>query len=194
MSASLLGWRREVQELYAAVRATTPADGHARWRAGRDRLFRDHPDSPLAPDHPMRETGIPVATYDPAWRCVATLEPAAAQAFSYDTGTDGHVTFDRLGVLKTPWGDLDAWWLRAYGGGLFVPVKDRSAGAGTYGGGRYLLDSVKGADLGGTATEVVVDLNFAYHPSCRYDPAWACPLAPAGNVLDVDVPVGERLA
>jgi uncharacterized protein (DUF1684 family) len=53
---------------------------------------------------------------------------------------------------------------------------------------------VKGADLGGTADALVVDLNFAYHPSCRYDPAWACPLAPAGNVLTVDVPVGERLS
>jgi uncharacterized protein (DUF1684 family) len=193
VTASLLTWRRAVSDLYATVRSTPPERGHEIWRTGRDELFRTHPDSPLAAGHPMRSDGIPVAAYDPAWRCLAPLEPAAPQAFSYDTGTDGRVAFDRLGVLKTPWGDLDAWWLRGYGGGLFVPVKDASANHGTYGGGRYLLDSVKGADLGGTADALVVDLNFAYHPSCRYDPAWACPLAPAGNMLAIDVPVGERL-
>ncbi len=63
---------------------------------------------------------------------------------------------------------------------------------GTYGGGRYLLDTVKGADLGSTFDRLVLDFNFAYNPSCAYDPAWACPLAPAGNVVDVEIPVGER--
>jgi uncharacterized protein (DUF1684 family) len=38
----------------------------------------------------------------------------------------------------------------------------------------------------------VLDLNFAYNPSCAYDPSWACPLAQPGNVVDVDIPVGER--
>jgi uncharacterized protein (DUF1684 family) len=37
----------------------------------------------------------------------------------------------------------------------------------------------------------VLDLNFSYNPSCAYDPDWACPLAPLGNRLDADVPVGE---
>ena len=65
---------------------------------------------------------------------------------------------------------------------------------GTYGGGRYLVDTIKGADLGRHAelATVVVDFNFAYNPSCAYDPGWACPLAPPGNVLRVEVPVGER--
>jgi uncharacterized protein (DUF1684 family) len=86
------------------------------------------------------------------------------------------------------------WWLGGYGGGVFVPVKDGSSGRTSYGGGRYLLDTVKGADLGGDAAQgrLVLDLNFAYNPSCAYDAAWACPLAPAGNVLDVDVPAGEQ--
>ncbi|MBC7374421.1 MAG: DUF1684 domain-containing protein, partial [Frankiales bacterium] len=60
-------------------------------------------------------------------------------------------------------------------------------------GGRYLYDSVKGADLGTTADGlVVVDLNFLYAPSCAHDPRWTCPLPPSGNVLTVPVPVGER--
>ena len=64
----------------------------------------------------------------------------------------------------------------------------------TYGGGRYLIDTVKGADLGfdrehGTA---VLDFNFAFNPSCSYDARWACPLAPAANRLAVPVTAGEQ--
>ena len=96
-------------------------------------------------------------------------------------------------------GTLDDWALRSYGSGVFVPLRDATSGRTTYGGGRYLIDTVKGADLGsgidpssGAAT-LVLDFNFAYHPSCTYDAAWACPLAPPGNVLDLGVPVGEQL-
>ena len=62
---------------------------------------------------------------------------------------DRHRTARRLrplGVLHTPWGSLDVWSCRQYAGGLWVPVKDTSTK--TYGGGRYLLDTAKGADLG----------------------------------------------
>ncbi len=109
------------------------------------------------------------------------------------TGTDGVVSFARVGRLALPGiGTLDAWWLRQYGGGLFVPLRDATAGTLSYGGGRYLLDTAKGADLGTEDGRIVVDLNFAYQPSCAYDPAWACPLAPPGNVVRAAVPVGER--
>jgi len=93
-------------------------------------------------------------------------------------------------------GTLEVWWLGSYGGGLFLPVRDPSPRS--YGGGRYVLDTAKGADLGGDLDPasgrgtLVVDLNFAYNPSCAYDPAWACPLAPPGNVLATPVPAGER--
>lgn len=62
------------------------------------------------------------------------------------TGTDGTVTFDRVGLLRTPWGPLNVWQLRQYGQGWWVPVKDTSAR--TYGGGRYLFDTATGADPG----------------------------------------------
>jgi uncharacterized protein (DUF1684 family) len=108
------------------------------------------------------------------------------------------VPFERIGALHLPdLGDLDVWWLDSYGGGVFVPVKDALAGKQTYGAGRYLLDTVKGADLGGTVDlatgrgTLVVDLNFAYNPSCAYDPQWVCPLAQPGNTLRVPLPVGE---
>ena len=39
----------------------------------------------------------------------------------------------------------------------------------------------------------MLDFNFAYNPSCAYDPSWACPLAPPGNRLAIGVEAGERV-
>ena len=39
----------------------------------------------------------------------------------------------------------------------------------------------EGRGPGSASGSLVVDLNFLYHPSCRYNPAWQCPLAPAGE-------------
>ena len=196
-SLTLLDWRRRVAALYAEVRAASdPAAAHERWRVARDDLFASHPDSPIPPPARAAFRGLPVAPYDPAWRFTVAVETdVEPEHLEVMTGTDGLVRFDRLGTAPLPGaGSLDVWWLSSYGGGVFVPVKDASAGRATYGGGRYLLDTVKGADLGGDVRDgvLVLDLNFAYNPSCAYDPAWACPLAPPGNVLDVAVPVGER--
>jgi hypothetical protein len=88
---------------------------------------------------------------------------------------------------------LDVWWLDQYGGGLFLPLRDGTAGETTYGGGRYLLDTVKGADLGTRARRLIIDLNFLYHPSCRYDSSWSCPLAPPGNTITATIEAGERM-
>jgi len=134
------------------------------------------------------------ATYDPAFRFVLPVETAPTDRFDVATGTDGVVPFRRIGRFEMPGlGGLDVWWLASYGGGLFVPIRDATAGASSYGAGRYLLDTVKGADLGRDDNRWVVDLNFAYNPSCVYDPTWACPLAPAGNRLTAPAPVGELL-
>jgi uncharacterized protein (DUF1684 family) len=89
---------------------------------------------------------------------------------------------------------LALWWLEQYGGGLFLPFRDATAGSATYGAGRYLLDTAKGADLGVEGDLLVLDFNFSYHPSCRYDPAWQCPLAPPQNVVSVAIEAGERLS
>jgi uncharacterized protein (DUF1684 family) len=72
-------------------------------------------------------------------------------------------------------------------------VRDGTAGDSSYGGGRYLLDTAKGADLGSHGGRMVIDLNFLYHPSCRYNADWQCPLAPAGNTIAHPVQAGERL-
>jgi len=204
---TLLDWRRRVHGAYASVRgASNTAAAHDQWRRIRDDLFAHHPQSPIAVERRAQFSGLPFAAYDSRWRFELEVDTdVSSEQIAIATGTDGVVPFERIGVVHLPevdgepTGDLDVWALRSYGGGLFVPVRDRSAGRTTYGGGRYLIDTVKGADLGADvdlatgAGTLVVDLNFAYHPSCAYDAAWACPLAPAGNILDVEVPVGEQL-
>ncbi|BDV31734.1 DUF1684 domain-containing protein [Microbacterium terricola] len=193
-------WRRRVFALYDAVRdADDPRAAHERWRLGRDELMAHHPATPVLEDDRPGFAGLPVAPYDPQWRFELPVVEAEPLSFEFATGTDGIVPFERIGMLEIPdVGSLDVWRLASYGGGIFVPLRDALAGkpGGTYGGGRYLLDTIKGAYLGGDpeAGTLVVDFNFAYNPSCAYDPAWACPLAPPGNVLRTGVPVGELYA
>ncbi|TFV49431.1 DUF1684 domain-containing protein [Blastococcus sp. TF02A-35] len=195
MSLPLLDWRRRVAALHAAVRATAdPEEGWRRWRAGRDELFAGHPQSPLDGAARAGFTGLPVAPYDPALRFEPLVGPAEPLRLEVPTAADGVVPLDRIGAVDLPGvGRLDVWWVALYGGGVFLPLRDGTAGGSTYGGGRYLLDTVKGADLGGDGGRLVVDLNFAYHPSCAYDPRWSCPLAPEGNRVATPVAAGEQL-
>jgi len=194
----LASWRRDVAELYAAVRAAAdPERGHALWREGRDRLFRGHPQSPLPAGDPLRRSGLPVSGYDPSLRFELPLRPAGEpRSRSVPTGGEEVTTMRLAGTVALPApldASVDVWWLEQYAGGLFLPLRDATAGTTSYGGGRYLLDTAKGADLGGAGAVVVVDLNFLYHPSCRYNPEWQCPLAPPGNVIAAEVHAGERI-
>lgn len=194
MSLTLLDWRRRTAELYSKVRRTPdPRDAHELWRATRDDLFRHHPESPLPPDERISFSGLDIAPYDAGLRFELAVDTDVAPlGLDVPEGSDGNLALRRIGALHVPsLGDLDVWWLESYGGGLFVPAKDALAGTETFGGGRYLLDTVKGADLGGDGRWLVLDLNFAYNPSCAYDPRWVCPLAPAGNTLAVPLRAGE---
>lgn len=192
----LTDWRRRVGELYAAVRATDdPHKGHALWQDGRDELFRSHPQSPLLPDDPLRESGLPYWPYDSRFRFDVPLLPGDGGDRDVPT-SEGTIAMTRLGRVHLPSpvdAAIDVWWLRQYAGGLFLPLRDGTAGQDSYGGGRYVLDTAKGADLGGGAGRLIVDLNFLYHPSCRYNVAWMCPLAPPGNTITTRITAGERL-
>lgn len=173
-----------------------PARAHSLWVRTRDELVATHPASPVAAESRAGFGGLRHAPYDLALRFVVPLDTdVEPHRLDVPTATDGVVPFERVGRFHLPVGELDVWWLDSYGGGLFVPLRDATSGSTTYGGGRYVVDTVKGADLGGdAATGFVVDLNFAYHPSCAYDSRWTCPLAPPGNTLDHAVVAGELLS
>lgn len=196
MSLTLLDWRRTVARLYEDVRADVeldPTGTLSRFRGAKDRLFAEHPDSPVPESQRSAFEGLRYWPHDPALRFEAEVEPAEPLALRAMSGTGDPYPLDRIGRVRLPIGSLDVYWVAVYGGGVFLPFRDATNGADTYGAGRYVLDTVKGADLGGTNGRLVVDFNYAYHPSCTYDPRWSCPLAPAGNRLELPVQAGERL-
>jgi uncharacterized protein len=194
---SLWDWRRRVADLYRAVRASEPRVGWELWRETRDRLFRDHPQSPLPEAQRADFPGLPVFPYDPALRFAVGTEPIAdAPAIRIELRDDGALAFTpfarTLGLAERLGGELTLYWLGGYGGGVFLPFRDGTSGRETYGGGRYLLDTIKGADLGQAPDGgVILDFNFAYNPSCAYSDAWVCPLSPPENSLPAAIRVGE---
>jgi uncharacterized protein (DUF1684 family) len=224
---ALADWRRQVARLYADWRIGSigdPAGATGAFRAARDELFRRHPQSPLAAAERAAFRGLDYWPYDAAYRMEVVLEAVpglrppesegAGEAWDAGPADEGdgavalpesHPTgarFRRIGriLLQGPLAgaSLGVYWIDTYGGGIFLPFRDATAGRETYGAGRYLVDTIKGADLGaglgGDAERgtLLLDFNMAYPPSCAYDPRWACPLAPADTVLTLPVPAGER--
>jgi uncharacterized protein len=195
----LLDWKRRVFELYGAVRgALDSRAAWQHWRETRDELFRRHPQSPLPVGRRESYSGIPYFEYDPSARVLADVRSSEPETLAIATSHPDQLEFTRFGFASFElYGrslSLELYWLEAYGGGLFVPFSDTTSGDETYGGGRYVLDTVKGADLGMDDGRLVLDFNYAYNPSCAYDFKWVCPLAPAQNRLAIPVHAGELLA
>ena len=195
---TLADWRRRVSELYADVRADVdPEHGWQQWCELRRKLFARHPQSPIPESERAGYGGPFVFDYDPHARVTAELSRLEGDVVPVGA-SDGdtlsmvrfaEARFDLFGEAAS----LQTFWLDQYGGGIYLSFRDATSGDTTYGGGRYLLDTVKGADLGAVGDRLILDFNFAYQPSCSYDPRWSCPLPPPENTLDVAVPVGERL-
>ena len=186
----------ELSDYRAAVARMYLADtGLTAFRAHRDELFATHPQSPIPVERRAAFAGLRYFPPEDDAVVDVTLRREAG-AVDIDTGgPDGVVHYDRVGVLETPYGELSLWWIAAYGGGLFLPVRDGTCGRRTYGGGRYLTDTVKGTHgrglrpLGGN--RVRLDFNYLYNPSCAYDDVWLCPLAPPENRVSAPIEAGE---
>jgi len=203
---TLADWRRRVAALYVEVRAMSavdPALALTHWRLTREWLYREHPQSPI-PTDARAAFRARHFDHDPRLRFQAVVEPApppAPGALAFDLPNSGadSLAFRRVGIVRLsfPEGErlLSVFWLAGYAGGLFIPFRDATNGTETYGAGRYLVDAAKSADLGSDAASrtLTLDANFAYQPSCAFDPRWACPLAPPENRLDIAVRAGERL-
>ncbi len=181
---ALAGYRAAVARLYLSA-ADLPS-----FRRARDELFATHPQSPVAEGF----TGLRYFEPTDEGICEAALREKPGRLEIDTGGPDGVVRYDRVGVLDTPWGELSLWWYAAYGGGLFLPLRDGTSGTDTYGGGRYLTDTVKGTHGRGVevrGARVRLDVNYAYNPSCAYDDRWLCPLAPPENRVDAPIRAGE---
>ena len=199
---TLLDWRRQISDLYADIRrqhAADPQVAHNDWQSVRNELFAHHPQTPLLPESRADFEALPIWPYDPAFAFIAAVQTEMPpETFIVQTSVGVDMPLSRVGRVRLQnavhdLGSLDVYWIEVYGGGLFVPFRDGGSGQSSYGGGRYLLDTVKGADLGSLDDgQLMLDFNFAYHPSCFYNSEWSCPLAPPQNVLVAEVRAGER--
>ncbi len=186
----LWDWRQKIADLYARVRTAGPGhDSWQLWCATRAALFRTHPQSPIGPEDRAAFAGPALFPYDAALSIEVRLNPVAPERLAIATGADGitmmHAFARTDGLQQTLAGELTLYWIEGYGGGVFLPFADPTNGPETYGGGRYLLDTIKGADLGAIRPDgtLRLDFNFAYFPSCAYSSRWICPLPPPGNRL-----------
>lgn len=185
----LADWREQVARLYLSELDL------AGFRAARDALFASHPQSPIPSGERAAFTGLRYFPAEPAAAVEVALRAARGSTTIDTGGPDGVMRYRRVGIAPTPWGELTVYWIDAYGGGLFLPFRDGTGGHETYGGGRYLTDTIKGTFGRGLTVlgdgRVRLDCNYAYNPSCVYDDRWACPLAPQENRLTEPIRAGE---
>lgn len=185
----LTDYRAAVARMYLAGTSL------AEFRAERDKLFATHPQSAIAEGERASFAGLRYFAPDENAIVEADVRPADGEIDIDTGGPDGVVHYNRVGIVETPYGELSLWWIEAYGGGLFLPVRDATCGRGAYGGGRYLTDTVKGTfgrglqTLGGS--RVRLDFNYLYNPSCAYNDAYLCPLAPPENTVTAAIEAGE---
>ena len=112
----LADYRAAVARIY--LTATDLSD----FRARRDELFAYHPQSPIPSSGDFE--GLPYFPPADEFRAEVDLRVAPGEIEIDTGGPDGVCRYDRVGILDTPWGALSLWWLGAYGGGLFLPVRD----------------------------------------------------------------------
>ena len=203
----LYNYRNRVSALYrqrnnALQGNEDPQTTLAQFRQERDNLFATHPQSALDEEQKHAFTGLRYFPFNPGMRFTATvntnIEPRRQEVVmnateSMMTTTIGHIQFTVGQQTVT----LSLYWLDIYGGGLFLPFRDTTSPQESYGGGRYLFDTIKGSDFLSTTDadgqmQITLDFNYAYNPSCAYNDAWTCPLAPIENRLPVALPAGEK--
>ncbi len=172
-----------------------------RFRAGKNDLFAHHPQSALDAVQRQHFQGLRYFSYNPALRFTVTIDTTAAPTRrlvamnaeeSMSMVTVGRVQFSVDGEPVT----LSIFWLDIYGGGLFLPFRDATCTHESYGGGRYLFDTIKGSEPlpnpdDSSGQSIILDFNYSYNPSCAYNDRWFCPLAPKENHLDVAIRAGE---
>lgn len=196
---ALADYRRRVAEMYSRIRRSElgQVERWQQFRRERDWLFKNHPQSALSAVQKECFTGLDYYPYNPAWRFLLPVDTQVEpEIIEVELSADGKTRMQRFGKIHFQVAgqpvSLSLFWIMGYGGGIFLPFRDLTFQETTYGGGRYLLDTIKHADLGHEGADLIVDFNYAYNPSCAYDAHWHCPLAPPENQLPIAIPAGEQ--
>lgn len=158
--------------------------------------YEDREKSPLEPKAFKKFKGLPFFPINLAYRVQAKLVVTEGTPFIGLKTTTSRLAFDRVyGYLefelqgqpfRVPvYQSRDLMKQPEYQDYLFFPFTDLTNGKQTYMGGRY-IDLRIPAD----GENIVVDFNKAYNPYCAYSSRFSCPLVPAENQLDIEIPVG----
>jgi uncharacterized protein (DUF1684 family) len=203
----LYDYRQHVTAMYrdrmlASLAGENAAIVLQRFRAARDDLFARHPQSALDEEQRKHFRGLNYFPYNAAMCAIAEVDPdiepvqltvAMNAEESMTMTTAGRLYFTVEGQAAA----LSLYWLNIYGGGFFLPFRDTTCPGESYGGGRYLFDTIKGSDFMPAPgvkgkKRILLDFNYAYNPSCAYNDRWVCPLAPRENRLSVPIRAGEK--
>jgi uncharacterized protein len=159
------------------------------FRAEKDDLFGNHPQSPLTSEQKKNFKGLGYFPENDALRLEVTLDEfAVKERFEMQTSTGDVQVYEKFGRFKFVVDGDDAE-LTIYQSqhGFFLPFVDSLAGKETYPAGRYLEpEPLPGGRF-------LVDFNLAYNPYCAYNEMWSCPITPAENRLKVAIRAGETL-
>lgn len=203
----LYDYRRNVAAMYAERRESLQAGESAemvwrRFRLRRDLLFRDHPQSALDERQRSAFRGLTYFPYQAAF-CVPARIETDIEPTRLTVAMDASQEMTMIAVARLHFAVQDQeatlmlYWLNVYGGGLFLPFRDTTSPAESYGGGRYLFDTLKGSDFlpvsgADPQKSLLLDFNYTYNPSCAYNDRWTCPLAPPENHLNIAISAGEK--
>jgi uncharacterized protein (DUF1684 family) len=161
-------------------------------RAELHREFRDPETSPLVPADIGGFKGLHFFPIDSTYRVVARLEHLAADD-TFEMPATGARTrqYVTYGIAHFELGDqpLHLSLFKQVGSGsdyMFIPFKDLTSGAESYGGGRFIDTDMPEGDT------LIIDFNLAYNPYCAYNEQYSCPIPPAENHLPVRIEAGEK--
>jgi uncharacterized protein len=167
-----------------------------RFREIRDKSFRDPVLTPLLRQDFLNFKGLEYFDVDAKFELKAKFEKTTDdQLFVMPTTGGTTRKYFKYGILtfelESQKSSLNVYRSEASAiknGLLFVPFRDLTNGAETYGAGRYLdIEPPAGA-------EAKLDFNFAYNMSCAYGrEEFSCTIPPKENFLQIEIKAGEKI-
>lgn len=167
-------------------------------RAEKDEFLDTHRQSPIPPEKRDDFDGLAYFEPDPDYRVEAEVtvhdEP---EPLELETSDGRSVDYERVVTFDFELNDEDVE-IHGYqqpdedlaDAPIFVPFRNKTTGAATYDGGRYMdLETERALETGDV---IPLDFNLAYSPFCAYSETFSCPLPPEENWLDVAVEAGEK--
>lgn len=160
--------------------------------------FKNPSTSPLKGKALRKFKSLPFYEPDSLYRVTATLVLQPNSPFVAMKTTTARVSEERIYALaeftlmgrnfSVPvYQSKELMSTKEYADYLFFPFTDLTNGDETYGGGRYI-----DLRIPTEGTEIVIDFNKAYNPTCAYNPAYSCPIVPKENWLNVEVRAGVK--